>query len=89
MPMTTDGMFAGVVVSVQGTNPGPASGITYTIDVNMANGVVRFTGVKPSWNRPPEAFDTKAASPGTGLLVAFVAGYMQAFIPEFFDTQSC
>lgn len=89
MPISSDGIFHGSIVSVQGTNPGPASGISYTIDVNHDGGVVRYAGVKPAWNRPPDTFDTKAAPTGSAVLVAFVAGYIQAFIPEFFDAQSC
>ena len=83
------GLYYGIVVSVQGTNPGAASGITYTIDVNMPDGVMRFTGVKPAWNRPPDTIDTKAAPVNTAILVSLVAGVVQAFIPEFPDWQSC
>jgi hypothetical protein len=84
-----DGTFHGTIVSVQGTNPGAASGISYTIDVNHMGGIVRYAGVKPAWNRPPDTIDTKAAPVGSACLVGFVAGYMQAFIPEFPDWQSC
>lgn len=83
------GLYHGAIVSVQGTNPGAASGISYTIDVNLPSGKVQLVGVKPAWNRPPDTIDTKAAPANTACLVAFVGGVVQAFIPEFPDWQSC
>ncbi len=78
-----------IVVSVQGTNPGPASGISYTLDVNHESGIVRYVGVKPANNRPPDTIDTKAVAAGTACEVWFVSGFMQAIIYEFPDWQSC
>jgi hypothetical protein len=46
-------------------------------------------GVKPAWNRPPDTIDTRAAAVGTACLVSIVGDLVQAFIPEFPDTQSC
>lgn len=90
--MTTDtfsGLYHGAIVSVQGTNPGAASGISYTIDVNTPEGAIRMVGIKPANNRPPDTIDTKAAAVGSAILVSFVGGIVQAFIPEFPDWQSC
>lgn len=83
------GMYHAMIVSVQGTNPGAASGISYTIDVNFPTGKLQLTGVKPAWNRPPDSIDTRAAAAGTACLVSIVGDLVQAFIPEFPDWQSC
>lgn len=79
----------GVVVSVQGANPGPASGITYTIDVNEQVGVSRVVGVVPCNSRPPDTIDTRAAAVGTGVLV-FVLNQKNYFlIHEWPDWGTC
>jgi hypothetical protein len=83
------GMYHAMIVSVQGTNPGAASGISYTVDVNFPAGKLQLVGVKPAWSRPPDAIDTRAAAVGTACLVSIVGDLVQAFIPEFPDTQSC
>lgn len=79
----------GVIVSVQGTNPGPASGITYTVDVNDANGVSRVVGVVPCESRPPDAYDIKAAGVGSGCLVYVLNQKMFFFIREYIDVGAC
>lgn len=58
----------GVIASIQGTNPGPASGISYTIDVHKpGGGTVRVTGAVPMNDRF-ESIDIRAAKPGTFVL---------------------
>jgi hypothetical protein len=76
--------FPAFVVSVQGTNPGPASGITYTLDINMPNsGPLRVAGVAPANSRPPEDMDTRAVAPNTFCEVWFIGGRIHACIYEF------
>lgn len=54
--------IGGVVMSVQGTTPGPASGISYTVGINLASGVRIVDGVKPHGNRWPDALDIDGAA---------------------------
>ena len=75
--------FPAFVVSVQGTNPGPASGITYTLDINMPNsGPLRVAGVAPSNDRLPDDVDTRACGVNTFVEVWFIAGRIHANIQE-------
>lgn len=83
------GPMLGVIVSVQGTNPGPASGITYTVDVNETNGVSRLAGIVPACGRVPDAIDTKAAAPGSACLVYAMHNRLFFMIYEWPDTASC
>jgi hypothetical protein len=80
----------GVIVSVQGTNPGPASGITYTVTINLPSGTVAtFAGVVPHNYRQPDSIDTIAATPGTWFTAFDVGGVMQYQIIEGFATTGC
>ncbi len=56
-----------VVESVQGTTPGPASGITYTVAVAFENGdrMSGIEGVKPDWPRWPDSVKIDAAPVGS------------------------
>lgn len=51
----------GRIVSVQGTNPGPASGITYTISVNWNGGTFNVDGQYPSHVRWPDSIGGEPA----------------------------
>ena len=80
----------GVIDSVQGTNPGRASGITYTVTVNLPNGsTATFSGVKPHNQRYPDTIDTRAATPGTWFTAFDVGGTFQYQIIEIADTTEC
>lgn len=74
-----------IIVSVQGQNPGPASGISYTVDVEFEYGNQRATDVTPHNQRMTDNINTVAASPGTAVLCFESAGNLQFFIIEGFD----
>ena len=88
--MTPAIAYTGVIVSVQGMNPGPASGITYTVDVNMGETPKRLAGIRPNNKRLPDVIHTRAASTGEVIQVFQVGEYLQFFIDESFDyDESC
>lgn len=81
----------GKVVRVNGTNPGPAAGITYDVQVNMpGGGVASWFGVVPSVGRPRGNYDVRAAPVGSEIL-AGVSGsqYVSFWIFEEPDTEEC
>ena len=84
-------VYYGVVVSAQGPNPGPASGITYTVDINLDDGTVRrVSGVRPRNKRLPDVIHTIAAEPGDAVEVYDVGGNLRCIIGEGFDyDESC
>lgn len=64
--------YSGVVVAVNGTVVapggeliGPASGITYAVNINTPSGIRHFAGVIPSRLRWPDIVDTVASPPNT------------------------
>jgi hypothetical protein len=59
----------GVIVSSNTATPGPASAITYTIRVNLPDGIVEFAGVKPHGTRWPDTLNTVPAPAGTPIVV--------------------
>jgi len=65
----------GVIVSHQGTSPGPASGITYTVRVNMPEGPVEMSNVRPHGNRYPDELKITAATPGSVITVHSVGSF--------------
>lgn len=81
----------GVVRSVQGQNPGPASGITYTVAINMPafGGSVEFAGVVPHNTRYPDDLDTRAALPGTAVSGVLMGEELQLTIIELPDFAEC
>lgn len=88
--MATDYSSMGVIVSVQGQNPGPASGISYTVKVNLPNGsTAQFSEVKPHNYRHPDTIDTVAATPGSGFAYFSIGGQFQYQIIEGFATSGC
>jgi hypothetical protein len=52
-------IVSGIIDSVQGTNPGPASGITYTIKINTDAGPILIPGVRPCNQRPADDVDIR------------------------------
>lgn len=81
----------GVVESVQGTNPGPASGITYTVKLNLPNqdGPVTIDGVVPHNNRRDDDLWIRAAKPGTAVIGVLDGDDIQLTIIELDDYTDC
>lgn len=80
----------GVIRSVQGTSPGPATGITYTVEFSMPSGqTATMANVKPHNSRYPDTIDTVAATVGTAVLAFDIGDVMQVFIFEMFATTEC
>lgn len=87
---STPVIIPAIIDSVQGTNPGPASGISYTVKMSFPSGTVAVvSGVKPHNWRWPNTLDTQAATPGTAVLAYDVGGQMQFFICEGLATTEC
>jgi len=64
--LVEDEDISGRIVSHQGISPGPASGITYTIDMQMpSGGVVRLAGQRPSIERWTDTLNVRAVANGT------------------------
>jgi hypothetical protein len=88
--MDTNYATWGVVISVQGQNPGPASGITYTVTVNLPTGTTAtYSGVRPHNYRQPDTIDTVAAASGSGFVAFSIGGVFQYQIIESFATEGC
>lgn len=87
---STDPMLTiGTIRAVHGS-PGPASGITYDIDVNIPGvGVKPIDGIKPHNNRPPDTYDTIGATVGTAFQVYIIANNHQYIINEYPDSAEC
>lgn len=88
--------MAGDIVQTTGTikavygSPGPASGITYDVVVNVPDvGPKTITAVRPHNNRPPNDYDTIGARVGTVFAVFIVGGVHQYLIYEFPDSAEC
>ena len=77
----------GRIVSVQGTTPGPASGLSYTIACHDANvdGVYRLSGQRPI-RRWPDTLDTVAWAVGSlvqGIVDANIVTWHTMEMPDF------
>jgi len=67
-----------------------ASGLTYTVDMQLNGGVVRQSGIKPSTNRPPDTIDTLAAAVGSWFLAYESSpGNYVYLLQEFPDFAAC
>jgi hypothetical protein len=55
--MNEQRFIRGTILSAQGTYPGPASGITYTIRADLPEGPVTLTGQAPNAWRWPDELD--------------------------------
>ncbi len=84
-----DGPRLGMITAINGTNPGPASGITYDVAVNEPTGVVTYLKIVPANARPADTIDTKAAPVNTGVWVYSSGQKMFFLIPEFPDWGTC
>jgi hypothetical protein len=79
-----------VIYGVNGTTPGPSSGISYNINLSMpGNQIVSATNVVPHGTRWSDDVDINAAEPGTAVLCFDVGGRLQFFIDEKPATTEC
>lgn len=80
-----------IIEAINGTNPGPASGITYDVRVyREGGGEVAMPATTPSGSRFPDDLDTVAAPVGTIVTVAERAGRLQLLPPgESFEVEIC
>ena len=79
----------GVIRAVKGS-PGPASGITYDVDINIPGvGVIPVNGVIPHNNRPPDDYDAIGAKVGSAFEVYIIGGVHQYMIVEYPDSVEC
>ena len=80
----------GTVKAVHGANPGPASGITYDVEVNLSGiGKVVAQGVVPHHQRWPDIVDTVAANIGDSVAVEIVGKAMHFAIAETASVTEC
>ena len=81
---TVTGPFPGVVISVQGTTPGPAEGITYTIGVNGHEGLETHEGIFPeNWRWPSNVCWTDGEKMiGTVVHCYLIAGKLVSYFIE-------
>lgn len=83
-------VIVGRIVSVQGTTPGPASGITYTIAIHDANveGIFQMDHQTPV-QRWPDALDTVALPVGMLVIGAIEANVLRWHFMEFPAFKDC
>ncbi len=81
----------GVVLSVQfygdGTDPGPASKMSYTVRVNGEVGPA--VGIVPSIQRWDDTWDVDAIAPGTPVAVHIVGGRWHVLMREERHAEEC
>lgn len=82
-------MLPGVVVSVQGPAIGPASAISYTVDVTYPDRVRRIRGLTPKTGRYPDTIDVRAHAPTAGVWVCDVADNLALVSAELPDIAPC
>jgi len=82
-------VWPGIVMSVIGTNPGPASGITYEVAVFTDTGTLNIE-MEPVGSRFPDELQTVAAPEGTPVIVQQVVGEFMLMPPgESFEIEVC
>lgn len=81
----------GAIVSVNGQNPGPASGITYNVHIDdpRSGTVIAIAGVVPIGPRWSDAVDTVASPPGTPFKAWWNANRISCDIRETFSIRDC
>lgn len=84
-------LHTGIIEAIVGTNPGPASGISYDLRVYRKDGgEITLVGVTPSGSRFPDELNTVAAPVGTVVVVAERGGRMSLLPPgESFEIEVC
>lgn len=79
----------GTIAGINGTNPGPATGISYTVNINKpGGGVMTFNNVKPV-NARPTAADIDAAQVGTFVSGWIISGSLYVTIIEQYAGGGC
>ena len=82
-------VWPGIVMSVIGTTPGPASGITYQVAVFTDQGTVHLE-MEPVGARFPDELQTIAAPAGTAVTVHQVSNEFRLLPPgEAFGIEVC
>lgn len=80
----------GIILAVNGTNPGPASGITYDVEVDLNGGAFRMDGTIPTHGRFPDELNTVAAPVGSIVTVAERGGSLYLLPPgETIEVEVC
>jgi hypothetical protein len=83
-------LHEGIVIAINGTNPGPASGISYNIAVDLEGAEVVFQDMVPFGARLPDDLDTVAAPVGTPIVVSDRGGNIRLLPPgESFQIEVC
>lgn len=70
-------VYIGFVTAIDGTTPGPASGISYTVRINKDGSVLEVPRVVPSNGRLPDEWDVDAFPIGTLVLVINESGRLE------------
>lgn len=79
-----------IIKSYQGESPGPASAISYTVEISTEYNRQTIAGVVPHNERWPDIYDTRAAKVGTAIVChEFGDGGFQFYIFERVDTTEC
>lgn len=82
-------LYPARIAGVVGADPGPASGIEYTVDVFFDVSTQRVYGVTPHNKRWPDTVNTAAATVGDACICFETDGHLQFFIWELPDTTEC
>jgi hypothetical protein len=81
-------VYIGAVLAVNGTTPGPASGITYDVRVDAGGGSV-LPAMKPMTPRYPDSVDVVAIPVGSAVLVVRTEGAYYLMTSELPDLGPC
>lgn len=81
-------VYIGVVAAVNGTTPGPASGIDYDVRVNAGGGSI-LAGIKPMTPRYPDDVGVVAIPVGSSVLVVRTEGAYYLMTSELPDLGPC
>jgi len=72
---------SGYIIATNQTEPGPASAITYTIQMETKDGVIDIAGCRPANNLPPDTLDVDATQAIGTMAIGFAsAGRVRWFI---------
>jgi|GEM_PF-4247972 len=83
-------LHQGIIVAVNGTTPGPASGITYDVEVDLNGGSFLIKNTEPTHGRFPDELDTVAVPVGSIVTVAERGGTLYLLPPgETIDVEVC
>lgn len=83
-------LLEGIIIGINGTTPGPASGITYKIAVETGNGEIVLDPMTPFGARFPDDLNTVAAPIGTPVAVSDRGGNLRLLPPgESIEIEVC